>query len=1416
MTGVEGKRKYVNDGKLINMMVVHIENDGLKLTIVVLGEMVDRIKNFLTSGDQQLPIVIFQFARVKNTGGTNIVQNIMYGTRLLINPDIPEVLMLRKKVLLDSMLFGPLFLMLNPFQVGGINRVCSVKTEANADEYFCDGYNRNVNNVVDRYKLNLLVFDGTGTTNFVVFDKEIAVLFGRTCTEMVKELNFTEVEGHSRPGKIWCTPAGPVNPVQPRGEDECSVCDESPDPIVKNLSVTKRPVVREKYIVDSDLTTIMYPTPITQSKVARLRRKIILARKRKRLDDNESAFFCASVLKNNNNTNFDVHKNVHHITTSQRTVCRETGTSSNIFSLQSSEDKGDIFLTENTPPNYVRPSISEIRSKSLTLQTDPSLTRTPLSVLTNPYSSVQGSANNVTEVIPQNQLPSHSGSHRSCLTERSSTIIGVQKGQSSSVVASVAINLAQLYKDVNLSTVKTHPPSADTHSGQHVDPFVDDEVLNGYDDSMLDVDMEDNFIPSSETLDVWMWSGERLAKSKQSPQPKFSLCCMEGKIELPLLSVPPNELIQLHTVGDQRSIRFLKNIRTFNSMFCFTSMAEKIDRGVNNGTAPPIFKLGGQNYHSIGSLLPPDSLRPTFAQLYIYDTENEIDNQIGTLREIVSILRNMLDKYNSLAKSFRYARDRYQQKNCTNIKLKLISKKTTDGRTYNLPSASEVAALIVGDVDQLSKDRDIIIESQSRKLQRIDVFHPSYLALQYPLLFPYGEDGFCLGIATSDSIFARLTKKNKTITLRQFFAFRLQKRTGESPLILRSKRLFQQFLVDAYTMVESESLINGDVDAARPGKRIILSSTFTGGPRYAGYSSYFITMTCNPEWDEIRREVTPIGLKAEYRPDILCRVFKIKLDDDIDKHITAEIPDENERPNLHGAVQNYMVHGPCGPYNKNSPCMKNGSCSKFYPKEFRQRTLIDEARFPKYRRIDNCRIVKKREYVLDNKFIVPYNPKLLLKFGCHINVEYTYQTSSIKYLFKYVHKGNDCVTATLYNASDPSEATQVVDKIRNYYDCRYISACEAVWHLFGYEIQEKEPFVIRLPFHLEDEQPVVYGETSTVNDIVERAISHKSMFLGWMAANMSYLYARSLTYAEFPTKFVWKDDSSKWFPRKKGFAIGRLTHVPAELTMSDDEIKQLCLMDIDKILYSYGKTLKDYPPMPLTTEVDSSLLTERVIREELNFNRDDSKKNALDMLAIATPEQRYAFDKIVTTVYCDEGGFFFVYGHGGTGKTFLWNLMYAEIRSRGDIVLNVASSGIASLLLPNRRTAHSRFKLSLNITEDSVCNIKPGSPQAMLLLKAKLIIWDEVPMVSRYCYEALDKCLSDIMRSFPTYKKDLPFGGKVVVLGGDFRQILPVIPRGSRQDIVHSTVNSSYLWKFCQVLKLTKNMRLSVGTTASD
>ncbi|XP_019158438.1 PREDICTED: uncharacterized protein LOC109155160 [Ipomoea nil] len=159
-------------------------------------------------------------------------------------------------------------------------------------------------------------------------------------------------------------------------------------------------------------------------------------------------------------------------------------------------------------------------------------------------------------------------------------------------------------------------------------------------------------------------------------------------------------------------------------------------------------------------------------------------------------------------------------------------------------------------------------------------------------------------------------------------------------------------------------------------------------------------------------------------------------------------------------------------------------------------------------------------------------------------------------------------------------------------------------------------------------------------------------------------------------------------------------------------------------------------------------------------------------------------------------------------RTFLWRALSAAVRCKGQIVLNVASSGIASLLLPGGRTAHSRFAI-LAINEDSTCNIKQGSDLAELLIKTSLIIWDEAPMMNKHCFEALDRTMRDLLRFVDPNSEMKTFGGKTVVLGGDFRQILPVVPKGTRQDIVSSAINSSYLWDSCKVLRLTKNLRLS-------
>ncbi|OIT07740.1 hypothetical protein A4A49_62867, partial [Nicotiana attenuata] len=121
-------------------------------------------------------------------------------------------------------------------------------------------------------------------------------------------------------------------------------------------------------------------------------------------------------------------------------------------------------------------------------------------------------------------------------------------------------------------------------------------------------------------------------------------------------------------------------------------------------------------------------------------SRGESNNQLHA--EIVNDLKQMLDEHNVLAKSFRMVRDQFQVDRSSNVRLRLIGKRGSDGRRYNLPTVSEVASLVVGDFEQSRSDRDIIVESQSGQLQRINELNAAYLGLQYPLLFPYGEDGY--------------------------------------------------------------------------------------------------------------------------------------------------------------------------------------------------------------------------------------------------------------------------------------------------------------------------------------------------------------------------------------------------------------------------------------------------------------------------------------------------------------------------------------------------------------------------------------------------------------------------------------------------------------------------------------------------
>ncbi|XP_076905356.1 uncharacterized protein LOC143561097 [Bidens hawaiensis] len=271
-----------------------------------------------------------------------------------------------------------------------------------------------------------------------------------------------------------------------------------------------------------------------------------------------------------------------------------------------------------------------------------------------------------------------------------------------------------------------------------------------------------------------------------------------------------------------------------------------------------------------------------------------------------------------------------------------------------------------------------------------------------------------------------------------------------------------------------------------------------------------------------------------------------------------------------------------------------------------------------------------------------------------------------------------------------------------------------------------------------------------------------------------------------------------------------------DLSLPETQIKNLTLCEIEKYLLRNNSSLRRFQTMPYPDHDSIASSNNRLIVDELSYDTITLQNESHNLISSLTDEQRKVFDEIMNAVEANKGGVFFLYGYGGTGKTFLWKTLSVAIRSKGQIVLNVVSSGIASLLLSGGRTAHSRFHIPINLNEDSTCSIKPGSDDAHLLKETKLIIWDEDPMIHKHAFEALDRTMTDVLTPNTSINSGIPFGGKVIVFGGDFRQVLPVITNGSRQQIVNASLCSSYIWGKCKLLRLTKNMRLTIGAQASD
>ncbi|XP_021728383.1 uncharacterized protein LOC110695462 [Chenopodium quinoa] len=246
------------------------------------------------------------------------------------------------------------------------------------------------------------------------------------------------------------------------------------------------------------------------------------------------------------------------------------------------------------------------------------------------------------------------------------------------------------------------------------------------------------------------------------------------------------------------------------------------------------------------------------------------------------------------------------------------------------------------------------------------------------------------------------------------------------------------------------------------------------------------------------------------------------------------------------------------------------------------------------------------------------------------------------------------------------------------------------------------------------------------------------------------------------------------------------------------KIQQLTVHSVEGYLEAMGKSLSAFGLDHLIAHVGIEIRRTKDIVDALDA---PIPPESLTCCSRLNHEQNAAFSCIMQYVMEGKPGAFFIDGPGGIGKTFLYNALYAEVRLMNKIVLPTATSGIATSNIPSGRTAHSRFKIPLDSDASLACAVPKQGSLAALLRETSLIIWDEASMAKKHNIESLDLLLQDVCDN------KIMFGGKIIVFGGDFRQVLPVVPHRSMKEAVETSIVTSYLWPRFVKFRLIENIR---------
>ncbi|CDF37706.1 ATP dependant DNA helicase PIF1 [Chondrus crispus] len=672
-----------------------------------------------------------------------------------------------------------------------------------------------------------------------------------------------------------------------------------------------------------------------------------------------------------------------------------------------------------------------------------------------------------------------------------------------------------------------------------------------------------------------------------------------------------------------------------------------------------------------------------------------------------------------------------------------------------------------------------------------------------------------------------------------FYRWHLFERAGEFIMILHAARLFQQYLVDQFCKVEAERLsylrhnqtklraadytslrdslgdsgrAEDEADAVRAGRLFILPFTHIGCDSYMrqqmhgiiaisnqiGHPDIFLTMTCNPSWPEITRALLP-NQTPQDRLDLCARVFRLKMKDlmflvinedvfgtvvahvrvikfqkrglphahvvffldevskndlrnpeNVDRIISAEIPSAQD-PELQEVVLKHMIHNPCGERNPTAVCMGEQYCRKRFSKPFKHETSQSESEYYiTYRRRSPSAVVRLSMHLPNHHMVY---------FEEGREQEAAPRSASGTKLTEWFKA----------NENYPSARHIRYHKFPKYFtwkksskSCTYDfsgTGANVVGRIYTVSPREGERYFLRL---LLTQVPGATSFENLRNIDGEQCTSFRQacLRLGLLANDAEWKHA---IRDSFRSSFV---------PLSHLFATILAHCQPSDPLSLWNDYLHMFLTDIRNRARGQPirrQQLRDdrHDTSYVLGEVQEALQTVRSNWTLAHFGLplpDDSLPASEQPNEIQTPEAQA------------QHRLFFLDAPGGTGKTFVLSAIQDFLRSRPKQVIAVATSAVAAVLLDGGRTAHSVFKIPIPVSAKSTCNFSTNSDTGRTLQQVDLIIWDEIVMCYRNCIETVDRSLCDLMQT------DRLFGGKFLVLAGDFRQILPVVPGGSRGD----------------------------------